>query len=128
MKISLLIYTLLLILISSCWMNTTDDSITNSSPYPVIALDDSYDYSEDSGTHTIQLYIQMQEGLKDPEGDTVFFRSSTLPSWITLNKNTGLISVDTEDSHTSNNYSFWSEDEHGADTHDTPCSIEIFVD
>ena len=119
---------IVVVLTAACWINTSEQSLLNSPPYPVHVFEDSYHYSEDSGVRTIQLHIEMQDGLKDPEDDTVFFRSSSLPSWISLNNNTGLLSVLTEESHESKNYIFWSEDEHGADTSDEPCTIEISVD
>lgn len=116
----------ILLLFSSCWMNSPDDAV-NQPPYEVTAAVSDVDYDEDSGPQTIQLLIAEQDGLKDPDGDTVYFRSSSLPSWISLDENTGTVTVDTADDHVDEPFDFWSEDEHGANTSDNPHTITISV-
>ncbi len=104
-----------------------DEPDENQPPYPVTAPFTFRSYTEDSGLKTFQLEIEEQGGLADPDGDVVYFKSSLLPSWITLDENTGIVTVDTVDSHSSEEFSFWSEDEHGADTSESPFKITISV-
>lgn len=99
----------------------------NNPPYPVIAPFTSKTYPEDTGIKTFQLSIDEQDGLKDPDGDQVFFRSSDLPDWITLDENTGEVEVDTTDSHSAEEILFWSEDENGGDTKDKAVSVTLRV-
>jgi hypothetical protein len=108
-------------------MNSPDDTV-NQPPYVVTALVSNVVYGQGSGLQTIQLLIAEQDGLKDPDGDTVYFKSSSLPSWISLDENTGEVTVDTTDTHAAEDFDFWSEDEHGADSSDTPHTITISVE
>ncbi len=99
----------------------------NNPPYPVTVPFSSRYYAEDTGLQTFQLQIDEQDGLKDPDGDVVYFRSSSLPSWISLDEDTGLVTVDTTDSHSAEDFLFWSEDENGADTRSSAVAITISV-
>ena len=118
----------LLFSITGCWMNSSDGT-ENRAPYAVIGPSSSVDYEEDSNPQMqiFHLQIDEQNGLKDPDGDIVYFKSSSLPSWISLDEDTGLVTVDTTDSHGAEDFLFWSEDEHGADTSESPYTITISV-
>ncbi len=94
----------------------------NQPPYPVIAPFTSKNYTQMTGLKTFQLEIAEQGGLKDPDGDTVYFRCSDL-SWITVDENTGLVTVDTADTHSFEKILFWSEDE---DTN-TSKPVEVII-
>ena len=113
--------------IAGCWMNSSDDLSGNNPPYTVIGPSSPQDFPEDTGDRTFQLVIDEQGGKKDPDGDTVYFKSSTLPLWIILDENTGEVTVDTADSHSAEDYLFWSEDEHGKDTQSSAHTIAISV-
>jgi LruC domain-containing protein len=69
-----------------------------------------------------QLLIQEIGGLKDPDGDQVFFRSSTLPGYMTLDADTGLVTIINAAIGTQV-ISFWSEDAQGASTSGTPYTV-----
>ncbi len=112
--------------ITGCWMNSPSED-ENRPPYEVTAAFTSRYYAEDTGLQTFQLAIDEQNGLKDPDGDTVYFRSSNLPAWISLDADTGVVTVDTVDSHSAEDFQFWSEDEHGADTSGTAYTVTISV-
>jgi len=91
----------------------------NSAPYPVSYLSSivSYgvDYAQASGVQSIQLDIQDVGGLDDPDGDNVYFRSTTnfdAVDWITFTEN-GLIQIDTTGSHSAETFEFYSEDDYG---------------
>jgi LruC domain-containing protein len=99
----------------------------NSAPYPVIVPFSSKHYDEDTGLQFFQLQIDEQNGLEDPDGDVVYFRSSSLPSWISLDEDTGLVTVDTADTHSAEDFLFWSEDENGAETRNNAVTITISV-
>ena len=105
-------------------LEETDD---NQPPYPVIGPFTSINYYEGTGDKTFQLEIAEQGGLKDPDGDTVYFRSSLLPSWITLDENTGMVTVDITLIHAAEEISFWSEDEHDESQSEGPFIVEITV-
>ena len=74
-----------------------------------------------------QLEIAEVDNQKDPDGDIVSYKSETLPSWITLDENSGVITVDTSTAHAAENFDFWTEDEHNADTSDNAFAISIEV-
>ena len=117
----------LFFLTAGCWMNSSDDTPGNCPPYAVIGPSSPQDFPEDTGDKTFQLVIDEQGGKKDPDGDTVYFKSSTLPSWISLDENTGEVTVDTTDSQDAEDYLFWSEDEHGDDSQSSAHIIAISV-
>lgn len=114
-------------LTAGCWMNSSDDPPGNSPPYAVIGPSSPQDFPEDTGDKTFQLVIDEQDGKKDPDGDTVYFKSSTLPLWISLDENTGEVTVDTNDAHSAEDCLFWSEDEHGDDSQSSAHTIAISV-
>ena len=114
-------------ILTGCPGNGSPLPDANQSPYPVTAPFTSRGYAQTTGLKTFQLEIAEQGGLADPDGDTVYFRSSPLPSWIMLDEDTGIVTVDTAGAQLPVEYSFWSEDEHGKDTSDAPYGITISV-
>ena len=118
-----------ILVLLSCNNGTTSTSSggLNSSPYQVNGPFTAKDYAVGSGDQTFQLTIAEQNGLKDPDGDIVYFRSSTLPSWITLDESTGIVTVATVNSHTAETIQFWSEDEYGADSSASLIEIAVSV-
>jgi len=103
------------------------DTGENQAPYTVVGPFPSIDYTEDTGDQTFKLEIDTQGGLADPDGDTVYFRSSPVSAWVTLDEFSGLVTVDTVNLQTADTFSFWSEDEFGADTIGDSFEITISV-
>jgi len=115
----------LLLLFGGCFLGGAP---VNSKPYPVIAPFASKQYAEDSGNQTFQLLIDEQDGKKDPEGDEVYFRFSPMGTgWVTVDENTGIVTIDTVDSHGAQDFQFWSEDARGADTQDSAVTVTLSV-
>jgi Tol biopolymer transport system component len=113
-----------LIIFASCNNGTLPSKGANQAPYPVTGPVTVIDYEKSTGIHTLQLEIQEQGGLSDPDGDAVYFKSNIPASvdWISIDEGSGLVTVDTAEAHSSADFSFWSEDELGADT-----SLEPFI-
>ena len=101
-------------------------SVYNNPPYPVTAGFVSQEFNQGAVANTFTMLIDEQSGLKDPEGDTVYFRSNA-PAWMTLAANTGVVTVDTSDGHAAVTVSFWSEDENGEDTSGTVFDVLVSV-
>jgi len=102
--------------------------VTNNPPYPVISPYTARTFAEDSGFQTFQLSIDEQNGLKDPDDDSVYFRFSPADTgWVSLDENTGVVTVDTVDSHAAQDFQFWSEDSEGADTKDEAVTVNLKV-
>ncbi len=115
-------------LVYSC-PNPVDDPpfVENNAPYTVTADFSSRSFHQGAQSNTFQLLIAEQNGLEDPDGDNITFMSSTLPAWISIDADTGIVTVVTTEVQTAISISFWSEDENGSDTSDTPFSITIDV-
>ena len=78
---------------------------------------------------TLQLEIATVDGQKDPNSnDTVYFRAGSLPRYMTLNADTGELSIGTDGDLNdppsgSVTVNFWSEDQLGASTEKTPFTV-----
>lgn len=114
-------------LTAGCWMNSSDDPPGNSPPYNVTVPFSSKDYSQKPGSEVFQLGIDEQDGKKDPDGDVVYFRSSSLPTWISLDENTGEVTVTTDETQSAVDIDFWTEDEHEADTQKSAVTVTLSV-
>jgi hypothetical protein len=94
--------------------------LANQAPYPVTGPADSEFFSGQTYDQTYQLTIEQVDGKNDPDGDEVFFRSSSLPSYMNLDATTGTVTIYDADYDVQVEVEFWSEDSHGADTSSTP--------
>lgn len=98
----------------------------NSAPYPVTGPTQEPSFQAfTSADQYYQLEIAQVGGQSDPDGDQVFFRSTALPSYMTLNADTGLVTILGDPRFAGPpagtvEVEFWSEDEDGADTSDAP--------
>lgn len=106
------------------------DDPSNSGPSPpYIVTGDGEDpsvravtipYDGTARTVTYQLAINVDgSGQKDPDGDVVYFRCTTDPaslSYLTLDANTGLVTVTNYADSSDLVLQFYSEDETGLDT------------
>ncbi|MBI9100310.1 MAG: hypothetical protein JEY91_17640 [Spirochaetaceae bacterium] len=99
----------------------------NQAPYPVTADFTAKSFHQGTVDNTFQMLIAEQGGLKDPDGDAVFFRSSILPVWITLNEDSGVVTVDTAETHDLVTISFWSEDASGSETSNVAYNVDVDV-
>ena len=105
-----------------------DISVFNNPPYPVTADYTSYLFDQGSGDNTFQLEILLnQGGLADPDGDEVCFKAMSLPAWVFLDEETGLVTVDVSELHGPETVSFWSEDEWGLKTGGLAFSVLLEV-
>ncbi len=106
----------------------------NSPPYPVTGDNVTPFVAEDptpaayvAGNANEQyyyLFIEKVDGKEDPDGDTVFFKSETLPGYMDLNASTGVVTIISADI-TSISIDFWSEDENGNDTQDKKFTVSF---
>ena len=110
-------------------------SAVNSPPYPVISgsmtsgpgsmgtVTAKPIYTVANSTTYYQLQIQEVNGLKDPDGDQVFFRSGALPAYMSLDASTGLVTIAALPPAGTVTIGFWSEDTKGASTSATPYTV-----
>jgi len=86
---------------------------SNSPPYAVIGPAEAY-FEQGIGAEQTESLITEAPG--DPDGDSVTFESGTLPTGVTLDQFTGVISV-IGAPYTGSDYTeditVWTEDEHG---------------
>ena len=98
----------------------------NQPPYPVTGPTQTPTFTAfTSADQFYQLEIAEVDGQRDPDGDQVFFRSTTLPDYMLLDADTGLVTILGDPTFAGPPagevvVEFWSEDEHGADTSGTP--------
>ena len=114
-------------------------SPSNSPPYPVDAgwrtegldvgvVDDTPKIVRSGSATHYQLQIQEVAGKKDPDGDAVYFRSSALPAYMSLDANTGLVTIDAlPPVGVVGPVNFWSEDSNGANTSSTPYIVTFTI-
>ena len=103
---------------------------TNAPPYPINGPVSPQEFAQSPGLSTFQLTIDQVGGQDDPNiGDTVYYRSSDLTAypWITLDENTGIVTVDTTDVQSGVTIDFWTEDNHGLISEEPHYSITISV-
>ncbi len=111
-------------------------SAVNSPPYPVIAgwkatgpgstggaVTQTPLYVVGNSTTYYQLQIQEVNGLMDPDGDQVVFKSDALPAYMSLDADTGLVTIAPNPTPGTAAIGFWSEDAKGASTSGTPYSV-----
>ncbi|MBW8003819.1 MAG: LruC domain-containing protein, partial [Planctomycetes bacterium] len=96
--------------------NQPPDPVTGPSQTPIIVV------SSQPRSYQLSLLDVDGDGQGDPDGDQVFFRSSALPSYMTLDEVTGQVTIISPVRGVIT-VDFWSEDEHGADTSGTPFSV-----
>jgi len=105
---------------------------SNQPPYPVTGeADDRIDTGSDPQNPIYPAYfdqilyyylsIEQVNGRDDPDsGDTVIFKSSGMPAYMSLDQDTGVVSIDLDPQVSTDlitvPVSFWSEDSNGADT------------
>jgi len=95
----------------------------NQPPYPVSGIDANPEYPANTdGLPPYELTIKTVDGKKDPDGDQVFFLSSTLPDNWSLNEDTGELAIGSTPPGEIIVY-FWSEDEWGASTEINPFKV-----
>jgi len=99
--------------------------VCSQPPYPVTAGFSAQSFHQGAAGCSFQMSIDEVGGLKDPDDDTVYFRSN-VPAWLTLDQNTGLVTVDTDCECAALSISFWTEDQYGEDTSGT--SYDVVVD
>jgi len=103
---------------------------TNQPPDPVTGPSTNKTYIAASGTKYYQLSLLDvdNDGQDDPDGDQVFFRSSSnLPSYMSLDEDTGEVTIEPPATVDTVIVDFWSVDEHGADTSGTPFTVTFKI-
>jgi len=97
----------------------------NHPPYRVITSEQNPYTGFSGGDYSFQMEIETVDGLKDPDGDAVYFRSGALPDYMNLDAESGILTItnapDTEADPPV--IDFWSEDEWGAGTEETPLTV-----
>ncbi|MCF7915322.1 MAG: hypothetical protein K9L66_09155 [Spirochaetaceae bacterium] len=122
--------------LSSCGIlnlfSDTDNNTSNQAPYPVNGPEQNPEFQAyTSSDQYFQLEIAEVNGEKDPDGDTVYFRSSSFGSYdsdMQLNENTGLVTIAGDPLFAGPEsgtvvVDFWTEDEHGNDSADQAYTV-----
>ncbi|MBA7567831.1 hypothetical protein ES708_09549 [subsurface metagenome] len=95
----------------------------NLPPYLVSGIDANPEYPANTdGLPPYELTIKTFDGKKDPDGDQVFFLSSTLPDKWSLDEDSGELTIGSTPPGELVAY-FWSEDEWGASTENNPFKV-----
>jgi hypothetical protein len=121
-----------------CPTSSDDDGGANNPPYRVDAgwrtegvdtgnIDDTPKIVRSGFETHYQLRIAEVAGQKDPDGDQVFFRSDEALSYMSLNADTGLVTVDALPDLGNPVVNFWTEDINGADTSATPYTVTFTI-
>jgi LruC domain-containing protein len=108
----------------SNWYLLPLDPTSNNPPYPVSGSDPNPAYTANQADKLLFYYLNIEtiDKKQDPDGDEVFFRSSALPDYMSLDESSGIITIDNALPGEVVAY-FWSEDVHGASTETNPFKV-----
>jgi hypothetical protein len=105
---------------------------SNQPPYPVTGDNETPFVAEETNPEYnskfdyeqfYYLFIEHVDGKEDPDGDTVQFTSTSLPTYMSLDVNSGKITIDPQVETGDELIDFWSIDSHGADSKEDKLTV-----